>query len=313
VPKPTILPRACSPGIPLLGHPGGVQIHPGAERVAFPPYPPAGTLEGWGWVWGHVAIEFLEGRAYAGEPGWRLGRRTVPNALGILVSEGRAVWEVGDRPVEVHAGDLLLIPEGVPHAAWATRPLSLLSVHFAARVLGAHCLLLVMGFPTVVEGRAYAPTLEELVRLSVHRPPGWRLRGRALVTELLLRMVHEQPEAFRPLAVQEARVLRLLCLVFQHLEAVDGRVRVEELAKAAACSLTHLRRIFRTGLGLSPNRYLLERRLQRAAELLRGTDHTVQQVAERCGFESLSYFHRRFKARFGCTPLQFRARVGEPP
>lgn len=264
-------------------------------------------------MWEHVAIQFLEGRVYAGAPGWRLERRAVPNALGILVEEGWSVWEVGGRSVEARTGDLLLIPEGVPHAAWSRAPIHLLSVHFIARVLGAHCLLLVMGFPPVVGGGAYGDTVRELVRLSVHRPAGWPLRGRALVTELLLRLVHERPGEFRPFAVQEARVLRLLCPVFQHVEASDGRVRVKELARAAACSPTHLRRLFRTGLGISPKRYLLERRLQRAAELLRSTDHTVQQVAEACGFESLSYFHRRFKTRFGCTPVEFRARMERPP
>ncbi len=265
-------------------------------------------------MWDHVQVDFLEGRAYAGESGWHLNRRVVPNALGVLVVEGRSVWRIGERSVVAAPGDLLLVPEGVPHAAEPSRgPVQLFSIHFTARVLGTQCLLLVLGFPTITKGGQYGDEVRELVRLSTHQPAGWRQRARALVVELLLRMVHERPADFRPTAVQEVRALRLLCPVFQLLEATDGRVRVADLARVAACSPTYLRRLFRKGLGMSPSRHLLERRLQRAAELLRGTDHTVQQVAERCGFESLSHFHRHFKARYGCTPLAFRARIPQPP
>jgi AraC-like DNA-binding protein len=284
------------------------------RRLGFPPYPPAGELGAWEWVWGHAEVEFLEGRAYAGEAGWSLERRTVPNALAILVLEGRSRWRVGDRSLGAGPGDLLFIPEGVPHAAEApAAPVHFLSVHFTARVLGAKCLLLVLGFPPILEGGEYAAGVRELVRLAIHRPAGWRPRGRALLMDLLLRTVHEHPGEFRPLQVQEGRALRVLCPAFQLLEAAEGRVRVEELAKAAACSPTYLRRLFRAGLGMSPQQYLLQRRLQRAADLLRTTDHTVQQVAERCGFESLSHFHRCFRTRFGCTPLEFRSRLAQPP
>ncbi|MDR5708742.1 MAG: AraC family transcriptional regulator [Armatimonadota bacterium] len=297
-----------------MRHPRGVQVALLDRTPISPPYPPPGALEAWGWVWDQVQIGFLEGRAYAGEPGWGLERRTVPNALAVLVLEGRSVWRIGDRSVAAGPGDLLLIPEGVPHAAEPSpAPVHLLSVHFTARVLGTQCLLLVLGFPVVLKDRASADVIQELVRLTTHEPPGWRQRGRALITELLLRTVHERPADFRPMQVQEVRALRLLCHVFQLLEGTDGGMRVAELARAAACSPTHLRRLFRTALGMSPSRYLLERRLQRAAELLRGTDHTVQQVAERCGFESLSHFHRHFKARYGCTPLAFRTRLTQPP
>lgn len=283
-------------------------------RPELPPYPPAGGLAALGWVWDHVQIELVGGRVYAGGSGWSLEHRTIPNALAVLVLEGRSRWWIGDRTLTAGPGDLLLVPEGIPHAAEApAASVHLLSVHFTARVLGAHCLLLVLGFPPLLEGGGYVESVRELVRLSTHRPAGWRQRGRALVTELLLRTVHEHPGAFQPLEVQEVRALRLLCPAFQLLEASEGRVRVEELAKAAACSPTHLRRLFRAGLGMSPKQYLLQRRLQRAAELLRTTDHTVQQVAERCGFESLSHFHRCFRAKFGCTPRTFRTRMAQPP
>ncbi len=285
------------------------------DRVpVVPPYPPPGALGAWGWVWEHVHVEFLEARAHAGEAGWHLEPRTVPNALAALVLQGRTVWRIADRSVVAGPGDLLLVPEGVPHAAEpSASPVRLLSVHFTARVLGAQCLLLLLGFPPVAKDRAYADAVHELVRLAVHSPPGWRPRGRALVLELLLRIAHERPGEFRPLQAQEVRALQLLCSALQVLETTHGRVSVAELARVAACSPTHLRRLFRLGLGMSPSRYLLERRLQRAADLLRSTDDTVQQVAERCGFESLSHFHRHFKARYGCTPLAFRARRGQPP
>jgi len=55
---------------------------------------------------------------------------------------------------------------------------------------------------------------------------------------------------------------------------------------------------------------LLERRLRKAAQLLQTTDKTVQQIADECGFESLSHFSRYFKAKFGITPSQYRDLLG---
>ena len=53
--------------------------------------------------------------------------------------------------------------------------------------------------------------------------------------------------------------------------------------------------------------FLREYRLNAAAEALHTTEDTVLNIAERCGFENLSYFNREFKVHFGMTPREYRA------
>lgn len=61
---------------------------------------------------------------------------------------------------------------------------------------------------------------------------------------------------------------------------------------------------------MTPQQYLIERRMQRAWQLLSETDLQVQQVAERVGYSNLAAFSDRFRRHFGRSPRQFR-RYGE--
>lgn len=84
------------------------------------------------------------------------------------------------------------------------------------------------------------------------------------------------------------------------------------LCEAAGVSPAHLRRTFHRYVGVSPQAYLTDRRLDAARELLRTTDLTVAAVAERVGFDSAPYFTRLFAARFGVPPARFRHETRSP-
>lgn len=65
-------------------------------------------------------------------------------------------------------------------------------------------------------------------------------------------------------------------------------------------------KIFKQYTGISIIQYLNRVRIEYAAELLRHTDKTVLSVCEDCGYDSLSFFIKTFKAQYGQTPLQYR-------
>jgi AraC-like DNA-binding protein len=65
-------------------------------------------------------------------------------------------------------------------------------------------------------------------------------------------------------------------------------------------------RYFRDTMGTSFIDYLKDYRLAMAARLLSASDASILEIAEDVGFESLSYFNRAFKKRYGMTPTQFR-------
>lgn len=88
-------------------------------------------------------------------------------------------------------------------------------------------------------------------------------------------------------------------------------IYVEDMARAAGLSRAHFSRAFQRTFGESPHRYLLTRRLERAAALLRSTDRTVIDVCFLVGLESVGSFTTSFGRMFGVSPRAYRA--AHPP
>ena len=82
---------------------------------------------------------------------------------------------------------------------------------------------------------------------------------------------------------------------------------VDDLASAACMSKAHFSREFRRSFGETPYTYLLTRRLERAATLLRGTDYTVADICMRVGLTSVGSFTSSVTRAYGVTPTQYRA------
>ena len=98
-------------------------------------------------------------------------------------------------------------------------------------------------------------------------------------------------------------------------DAADSRyfepLGVEDLARAAGLSRAHFTREFRRAFGDTPHAYLLTRRLERAAALLRSTDRSVADVCFSVGLQSVGSFTTSFTRTFGVSPAAYRA--GCPP
>jgi AraC-like DNA-binding protein len=82
---------------------------------------------------------------------------------------------------------------------------------------------------------------------------------------------------------------------------------VDDLARAAGLSRAHFSREFRRAFGESPHAYLLTRRLERAAALLRTTDRSVIEICFAVGLSSLGSFTTTFTRTFGRSPTAYRA------
>jgi AraC-like DNA-binding protein len=94
-------------------------------------------------------------------------------------------------------------------------------------------------------------------------------------------------------------------------DLVDARyfepLGVDDLAGAAGLSRAHFSREFRRAFGESPHAYLLTRRLERAAALLRATDRSVADICFSVGLQSVGSFTTSFTRTFGVSPTVYRA------
>jgi AraC-like DNA-binding protein len=98
-------------------------------------------------------------------------------------------------------------------------------------------------------------------------------------------------------------------------DLIDLRYRepldVAALAQAAHLSPAHFSREFRRAFGETPHQYLLTRRLERAAALLRATDHSVADICFTVGLSSVGSFTTSFGRTYGISPTAYRAQY--PP
>jgi AraC-like DNA-binding protein len=89
----------------------------------------------------------------------------------------------------------------------------------------------------------------------------------------------------------------------RYVEPLD----VDDMARAAGLSRAHFSREFRRAFGESPHAYLLTRRLERAAALLRSTDRSVTDICFAVGLQSVGSFTTSFTRTYGMAPTAYRA------
>src|SRR5690349_3178036 len=82
---------------------------------------------------------------------------------------------------------------------------------------------------------------------------------------------------------------------------------VDDMAAAAGLSRAHFSREFRRAFGESPHAYLLTRRLERAASMLRFTDRSVADICFSVGLSSVGSFTSSFTRTYGLSPTAYRA------
>jgi AraC family L-rhamnose operon transcriptional activator RhaR len=121
----------------------------------------------------------------------------------------------------------------------------------------------------------------------------------------------EQPEHARLVPLHMAPSLRHPPAVLESMmmmsEGIGLRWTAASLAQAVRVSDSQLRRLFAAEVGMAPMAYLAELRMRRLAYLMRRSGVSVAEAAAACGFPDPSHAARRFRVRFGMSPLAYRA------
>ena len=108
-------------------------------------------------------------------------------------------------------------------------------------------------------------------------------------------------EATRIQINNQIRLQKMLTYIYDHY--VEP-VTLEDIARAANISRSEAGRCFHAYMGCSPVEALIQYRLQMAHRLLSERTQTLQQICYACGFNSVNYFSRQFRKRYGCAPSQ---------
>lgn len=133
--------------------------------------------------------------------------------------------------------------------------------------------------------------------------PYWKDHARAALYQLfaLLRAELDRPY----LGGHQQKVLdTAIAYIDDHF--TGHSITVGQLAELCGVSEVWLRRLFVSRYGVTPSRYIMNRRIERAKELITADICTIENAGQLSGFEDPSHFSRTFKAEVGLTPGQFR-------
>lgn len=264
-------------------------------------------------VRGHLPLRLIELSGCTINRGWGSHDMTAPTwRLYFDLDDGAAI-EVRGSHVPLSAGHLYIVPAWL---RWSARCLCQVR-HFNAmldlpslsreRVLAACTSVVHLAGP----GDPLAAEWLACASMQAERPIAdlaLLARGHAAVWAALSRY-------FALLGPHSARLIapapdqgfeRLRHWVEERLDQPLPRAA---LAHAVGCSEAELSRRFAADLGTSPVRWLRNRRVAYAAELLRSTDLAIEAVAARCGLGDRSQFSKTFARVIGCGPGTFRRRM----
>ncbi len=151
-------------------------------------------------------------------------------------------------------------------------------------------------------GRARQQLVSECSRQFAERP------------EQLETFLAAQNDDLEPLCLLAVRLLapaqeRISDRVIEYVTAHGGeKLSIESVAAALTYNATYLGRVFREEQGTGFREWLANLRVERAAQLLAGTEECVCRIAEQVGYLQYKRFLKHFKHRYGLTPEQYRRR-----
>jgi AraC-like DNA-binding protein len=188
----------------------------------------------------------------------------------------------------------------------------------------SHDYAFLLPFYSKVERRPHVLRATEEITEEVHRAMARLLacyfKGRsepfyqAGCKAFLLQLLYHLARQFRASQLlkwqflrQQERALRLKKL-FDHISAhAEEKLSVAAAARLVQLNTAHFMKVFKQVAGMTLVSYLNHVRLSNAARLLCETERSIADIATTVGFSDQSYFDKRFKRAFGCTPKEFRA------
>lgn len=123
------------------------------------------------------------------------------------------------------------------------------------------------------------------------------------------RISHREEHGFELLQGKECFEGRLLGGCLESLNHIDEKLTIACLADKHQISATNLKKYFKEIYGLSIYAYLKEKRIQKAAELLRETNHEIGKIAGMVGYDNASKFSNSFKSIMGINPSEYKKSV----
>lgn len=240
------------------------------------------------------------------EPGWEWRARPLGDYLLWYVMDGVGLMRLGTCAWELQAGSCFVFAPGAqPHGTQdPRRRLVVYGMHFDIVNHEEHVLAeTVLPSPGhVVRDTGFFATLAHRCHVSARRGDALSVQqSRVFLRAMLL---HIWEETLYPAPSNLDLALEALMSAVQR--EPGRRWRVDEMARRVHLSRAQFVRRFRAAAGLSPARFIMHTRLERARQLIQETNMTMGQIAAGLGYEHVSFFSRQYKRYAGHPPSALR-------
>lgn len=257
----------------------------------------------------------LRGRVRC-EPGWHLGSewsKSLKDYDMWYVWDGKGNIRIDSDEYELHPGVCLWMQPGRQYEAKQDifARLGVTFIHFSVVSPNGDILPLSDFQPPfeVIRTRQIG-FIETLMRRIVELEAESSAEDSAvqLMKALIIELDREHRHApqLEPLATEHHHREIVLATAAKIRESPAETPSIVELALAAGYSVDHFSRIFLKIIGLRPQHYIIQAKIDRACQLLTESNLPVGAISEVVGFQDIFYFSRQFKQKIGQSPSQYR-------
>lgn len=240
----------------------------------------------------------------------------------VYVYSGQGTFFIGDKFHHMQQGDVFLIPNNTIHRAMPDKdnPVTSTAIFFSPTLLYNNLVdeffSYIHLFEQTKKSSNYqislpADTQQKIEKqlLNINREltnaePGAKHASLLIVHQIILDLYRIRiKNKEKSNTYHSDWVTDILAYINEHL---GESLSLTELANKSLVSTSHFSRVFKQKIGIGLIEYLNTKRIIKAKELLLSSTYTVSQLAEMCGFESVSHFHRIFKKYLQMTPAHYR-------
>lgn len=247
-------------------------------------------------------------------PGWRFGPYTRENYVIHVVVGGRGTYRVGDKEYSISAGNAFLIyPETeTVYEADKEEPWSYMWIGFNG--YRAERICEEIGFSR--EKAVVAVRNTDLIGAALDRIFEARnlttvneMKRMAAFYDVLALMMEENREERPPRNPSDVTYVKmavdLIITSYQH------KVKIADIAAQIGINRSYLTNIFKREMSMSPQTFLINFRLEKAAQLLRETEDPIGNIAIAVGYTDALSFSKAFRQKYNITPSAYRTEKPE--
>ncbi len=258
---------------------------------------------------------------------------TLPNHEGPLhwhpefeiatAQSGTLDFQVGQEHITLHAGDSIFVNGNILHSIRQLsdgEPDPMPNIVFSGTIIAPETSTIYKKYVSPVsacdslpyilfrQGDSANELISEIYRLFREQGECYELivqRKLSEIFELIYKNFDALPrsETTRVQLVTGIRIQKMLSYIYEHYAEA---VTLEDIAASANISRSEAGRCFRSYMSCSPVDALIQHRLQVSHRLLTETTLSLQEISSECGFNSVNYFSRRFRAHYGYAPSRKR-------